>query len=246
MCRVVLSPSVEHVLASVHRIVDAVVSTSAGIPSIAALLAVKHSSSDVAVASTAEPTDTPMFLLPFPGSPDVNAARQQLRLTLADTSVSSQNLPPITATSSVVEFARGVVSVVVQQNLKDVQTVLQLYAPFEYLLSEASRLDTFLAKQPSLEDCEAVLADVSALVCINRPYSYVLSLTAASQYRAVASEMREVCPHDLPLDLFLVRCCSINNILRECVDTLIEKLMAYVERYAFAYVKAGAWLSCFV
>jgi hypothetical protein len=147
-------------MASVSRVVDGVVATASGIPSIASLFSQRLSAAHSAgVPSPAAPA----FLHLFPARPaeaGSPAAPYSTALALTDGSPSLSSLPLLASSEGFVAFAHSLVSAVVQRNLADVQTVLELYAPYEYLLSEASRLDAFLATEPSLDECEVALADV--------------------------------------------------------------------------------------
>ena len=66
---------------------------------------------------------------------------------------------------SVVSFGRRVIQTVVRRNLQDASAMLELYAPFEYLLVEEQRLAHYLSSVPSptLKDCEGLIAKVRKL-----------------------------------------------------------------------------------
>jgi hypothetical protein len=75
---------------------------------------------------------------------------------------------PVTPLASVghshhiVAFVRKVVRSIVRRNLQDASAMLELYAPFEYLLSEHARLTQFLSSSPlpTLEQCEELITQV--------------------------------------------------------------------------------------
>jgi hypothetical protein len=75
-------------------------------------------------------------------------------------------LPRVFDCQDILSFSRGVVRTVVERNLQDAAAVLELYAPFEYLLSEEGRLATRLSAvpAPTLVQCEELISQV--LCCL--------------------------------------------------------------------------------
>jgi hypothetical protein len=50
------------------------------------------------------------------------------------------------------------------------------------------------------------------------------------QYQAAAAEIEQHAPKDLPMDLFLVNCSEMNELLVQTTSALIKQVLAYVER----------------
>lgn len=149
VCRLCLSPSPDEVLQTVARVFDCVLLSSDGV----ATMATACSPKAPALPSSSAPL--PKYLHLFPG-PDKAAPPP------AAPGGDKPNLTPVALAGTIVDFGRRVVRAVVKRNLRDAATILELYGPYEYLLSEAARLDAFLASDPTLEECDEAMAEVSA------------------------------------------------------------------------------------
>jgi hypothetical protein len=86
-------------------------------------------------------------------------------LPLAGAGATPERLPRINDCVGIVAFSRSVIRTVVSRNLADAAAILELYAPYEYLLSEEARLSARLAATPapSLADCDKMIAQVLRL-----------------------------------------------------------------------------------
>ena len=156
--RLCLSPAPEVIMEAVGKVLDDIIRNSEGVPSIAALFLNKAPPAQAAQANA-----MPRYLSLYPGhgggKSDLNASAR-LDAEVPPAPQLPQHLPAISQADGVVEFARRVIRSVVRHNLQDAATVLELYAPYEYLLTEQTRLSRFLAAEPTLEECDSALADV--------------------------------------------------------------------------------------
>ena len=57
-----------------------------------------------------------------------------------------------------------------------------------------------------------------------------LSWLWAMQYQSAAVDIEQHAPKDLPLDLFLVNCSEMNELLIQTTSALIKQVLSYVER----------------
>lgn len=107
--------------------------------------------------------------------------------------------------------ARQMVRHIVRRNLQDASALLELYAPYEFLLREERDLRDFLSTKPTLEDCTKTI----------------------EQYRAARDDIQAGlgAPDELPLDLILVECGSMNRSLLGAADALIGMVLEYVEEW---------------
>jgi hypothetical protein len=98
---------------------------------------------------------------------------------------------------------------IVRKAMQDAAVVLELFAPFEFLLTEDERLGEFLASRPSLDECDRVIAQ----------YSVALKDLESGCH----------CPEELALDLVLVETGSMSRSLREAALALIHRVLKHTE-----------------
>lgn len=204
-------PSPQEVVTSVLRVLDAIVMASDGVQRLSVLFAAAAEA--LGTDGPGAAPDSPRYMRPFPVSSDSpSRKRVQLSLPAAPSSGAAPgtplNLPPVPLSGSVCEFARTVVRTVVRRNLQDASNLLDVYEPYQFLLSEEQRLDAFLAGEPSLEECDDVLAE----------------------YGAAAEDIRRHCPTQVRLDLVVVVCSDMNTALLEHVSALSRRVLNYIDK----------------
>lgn len=185
-CRLCFDPQPNEVLSAVVRVFDLLVSSSDGVPSIAALFLKEEGAPAPPPASQDIVLSVPKHaLVSFPGREGTDADTSVVGSGTSRGPVSS--LHPIPLSGGVVDFARRLVRMVVRRNFQDAATVLELYAPFEYLITELPRLDVFLASEPSLEECEDALAEVCHFVVCTCVPCFVTAWGASHCFRSIAT-----------------------------------------------------------
>lgn len=106
-----------------------------------------------------------------------------------------------------VVLAWQIIRTVIRGNLEDVTEIFTLYRPFLWLLTEARRLDGWLKGGPTLDACNALIA----------------------AYRRSQADAKASLPVEIALDLFLIRCESMNKEIDRAAEGCVHLILQYVE-----------------
>ena len=97
---------------------------------------------------------------------------------------------------------------VLKRNLDNINKVLKLYEPFEFVLSEQEFLEEFKAKLPTREE-------------IKKQITF---------YEEKLTILRNDMPNDLYMNMIKVSCKEINEFLREKLSNFIYDLLKYIQQ----------------
>jgi hypothetical protein len=110
----------------------------------------------------------------------------------------------VPANDEIVEKAKSTISETIDNNLKVVKQALHIYDDFVFILNEKERIDEFLKKEPF--DRDEFQAEIN-------------------KYHETIKKIREEMPFEIRMNMFLIQCSDINNMLCEKCEELINDIL---------------------
>jgi hypothetical protein len=169
-----ISPSFEQVQAAVLKVVETVLRASEDIPTIAFARSVSWKKSQQATSRPSSPNKfTELIDVPLHVPNPVSAEHDVFELPTLNWLITGssnatwtpthQFLSAMKVDESLVQYALGLVSDVIEQNLVDAGKVVDIFEPFSYLLLEQARIDFLLEHSAThfddIESCFDKLAE---------------------------------------------------------------------------------------
>jgi hypothetical protein len=113
----------------------------------------------------------------------------------------------------VAEDAKRTVSVIIEENRKVVYECLKVYDDYMWILTEKDRVKEFLKKEPK----------------VRKEYQ-----AQVDKYQATIEEIRLKMPFELRMNMFLIECKDLNDMLCERLTELIKDVLDEASDYVFS------------
>lgn len=121
-------------------------------------------------------------------------------------------MPP---NDEVVEKAKTAISETISDNLEVVKLALNVYDEFLFILNEKERIEEFLKKEPF--DRDEFQAEID-------------------KYHETIKRIREEMPFEIRMNMFLIQCSDINNMLCEKCEEMITEIINKITEHVFQYL----------
>jgi len=115
----------------------------------------------------------------------------------------------------VVEKAKTAISETISDNLEVVKLALNVYDEFLFILNEKERIEEFLKKEPF--DRDEFQAEID-------------------KYHETIKRIREEMPFEIRMNMFLIQCSDINNMLCEKCEEMITEIINKITEHVFQYL----------
>jgi hypothetical protein len=122
------------------------------------------------------------------------------------------DVPP---NDEVVEKAKTAISETISDNLEVVKLALNVYDEFLFILNEKERIEEFLKKEPF--DRDEFQAEID-------------------KYHETIKRIREEMPFEIRMNMFLIQCSDINNMLCEKCEEMITEIINKITEHVFQYL----------
>lgn len=121
-------------------------------------------------------------------------------------------MPP---NDEVVEKAKTAISETISDNLEVVKLALNVYDEFLFILNEKERIEEFLKKEPF--DRDEFQAEID-------------------KYHETIKRIREEMPFEIRMNMFLIQCSDINNMLCEKCEEMITEIINKITEHVFQFL----------
>lgn len=118
----------------------------------------------------------------------------------------------VPANDEIVEKAKSKISETVAENLAVVRLALNIYDDFLFILREKERIEEFLKKEP--QDRDEFQAEID-------------------KYHVMIRRIRDEMPFEIRMNMFLIQCSDINNMLCERCEELITDILTRINTHVF-------------
>jgi hypothetical protein len=108
--------------------------------------------------------------------------------------------------------AKNKISTTIRDNLETVKLATNIYDDYLFILNEKDRIEVFLNKEPF--DREEFQAEID-------------------KYERTIERIRDTMPFEIRMNMFLVKCSDINNMLCDECDELIKIILEKVESHIY-------------
>lgn len=108
--------------------------------------------------------------------------------------------------------AKNKISTTIRDNLETVKLATNIYDDYLFILNEKDRIEDFLNKEPF--DREEFQAEID-------------------KYERTIERIRDTMPFEIRMNMFLVKCSDINNMLCDECDELIKIILEKVESHIY-------------
>jgi hypothetical protein len=103
----------------------------------------------------------------------------------------------------------------VAENLEVVRLALNIYDDFLFILNEKERIEDFLKKEPY--DRDEFQAEID-------------------KYHVMIRRIRDEMPFEIRMNMFLIQCSDINNMLCEKCEEMITEIINKITEHVFQYL----------
>ena len=121
-------------------------------------------------------------------------------------------MPP---NDEVVEKAKTAISETISDNIEVVKLALNVYDEILFILNEKERIEEFLKKEPF--DRDEFQAEID-------------------KYHETIKRIREEMPFEIRMNMFLIQCSDINNMLCEKCEEMITEIINKITEHVFQYL----------
>jgi hypothetical protein len=123
----------------------------------------------------------------------------------------------VPAHDEIVDKAKSKISETVAENLEVVRLALDIYDEFLFILNEKERIEEFLKKEPY--DRDEFQAEID-------------------KYHVMIRRIRDEMPFEIRMNMFLIQCSDINNMLCERCEELITDILTCINTHVFVNLAA--------
>ena len=115
----------------------------------------------------------------------------------------------------VMDDAKKTVSKIIEENRKIVETAVGVYKDYMWILDEDAKVKEFVDTKNS------------------QNYNRETFQARIDSYQATIDQIRDECPFEIRMNMFLIECKDINDQLCEKLEALISQILTKVTEYVF-------------
>jgi len=127
------------------------------------------------------------------------------------------HLWPVEKDDEIVQIATSKISETIKENLDVVKLALEVYNEYLFILKEEDRIDELIKAPTTTFEREKFQAEID-------------------MYEATILKIRNEMPFEIRMNMFLIQCSDINNMLCEKCEEMITEIINKITEHVFQYL----------